>query len=154
MVCLSHRRGSGNSGRNLPHSSAQLRRAFSAWICLLAGALLFAPYAGAAWVSHAMSCCTGDHCAIPQHHHRREAPVHADCDHDGGAGASMTECAMSCCQDNERPLMAAMTFVMPPAEVVAAPMPATPAVDAPRSREIPRSVTPLLQPPRVLSFAV
>jgi hypothetical protein len=116
-------------------------------------ALLFAPYAGAAWVSHAMSCCTGDHCAIPQHHHRREAPVHADCDHDGG-GAGMTECGMYCCQDNERPLMAAMTFVMPPAEVVAAPMAATPAVDTPRPREIPRSITPLLQPPRVLCFAV
>lgn len=126
------------------------RRAAAAWVCLLAVALLFAPYAGAAWASHAMSCCTGDHCDVPQHHHRKapvsKTPVHADCDHEGSTG--MTECSMSCCQDEERPLMGAMNFVIPLVVFAASSMPSTPALDAPSSSEIPRSVLPLLQPPR------
>src|SRR5216683_1615999 len=104
------------SGRQLLDLQSERRRALATWVCLLAVALLFAPYAGAAWASHAMSCCTGDHCDIPQHHHRKtpvsKTPVHADCDHENGG--AMTECAMSCCQDEERPLMGAMNFVMPP----------------------------------------
>ena len=118
-------------------------RSVAAWLCILAVALLFAPYAGAAWISHSMSCCTGDHCDIPQHHHRK-APVHADCDHESG----MPECTMSCCQDEERPLLTAMNFVMPPVIVTVVATPSTQALDAPPSIEIPRSVLPLLQPPR------
>jgi hypothetical protein len=118
-------------------------RVRAACVCMLAVVLLFAPYAGAAWMSHSMDCCTGDHCDIPQHHHKK-APVHADCDH--GSGAS--ECTMSCCQDEERTLLSAVIFVMPPVVTPSASVPSTPAVDAPDSTDIPRSVSPLLQPPR------
>lgn len=144
-----HLRAIQNCGRLLDFHLKR-RRALAAWVCLLAVALLFAPYAGAAWASHAMSCCTGDHCDIPQHHHRKtpvsKTPAHADCDHEGGG--DMTECSMSCCQDEERPLMGAMNFVMPPVVFSAGAMPSAPALDAPSSIEIPRSVLPLLQPPR------
>ena len=136
--------------RAMTKNRGKLHRVLSAWLCLLAVALLFAPYAGAAWASHAMSCCTGDHCNIPQHHHRKaplsKAASHADCDHE--SGSTMTECAMSCCQDEERLLLNAMNFVMPPVEVVAGAMPSTRAVDAPGAIEMPRPVAPQLQPPR------
>jgi hypothetical protein len=139
-----------SSGQLLDLQSER-RRALAAWVCLLAVALLFAPYAGAAWVSQETSCCTSDHCNIPQHHHRKapvnKTPVHADCDHENGG--ALTECSMSCCQDDERPLMGAMNFVMPPVVFSAGAMPSAPALDAPSSIEIPRSVLPLLQPPRV-----
>jgi hypothetical protein len=128
-------------------SSKQSRyRLLAAWMCLLAVAMLFAPLAGAAWMVRAMSCCTGDHCAIPQHHHR--ATVDADCDH--GSGGGLTNCSMACCQDQDRPFATAMTFVLPPLAVSSAPMSITRATAALRSTEIPRSIRPLLPPPRIL----
>src|SRR5262245_61906789 len=93
-------------------------RYFAAWICLLAVASLFAPLAGAAWSLSSMDCCTGDHCTIPKHHHR-QAPIQADCDHESSVG--LTNCSMSCCQDEERVFATAMNFVMPPAVGVTAP---------------------------------
>jgi hypothetical protein len=129
-----------------PKQSRQ--RVFAACLCLLAVALLFAPFAGAAWASRAMDCCTADHCTIPEHHHRK-TPVHADCDHNG-----LTACSMSCCQDQERPFATAMLFVMPPLGFVSASVHIARMVDAPRSGEVPRSIQPLLQPPRISSFAV
>jgi hypothetical protein len=122
----------------------------AAWACLLAVMSLFAPLAGAAWSSSAMDCCTADHCTIPKHHHRK-APANADCDHDSGAG--LTQCSMSCCQDEDRPFATTMNFVMPALASAAAPLRVTRALDAPRSVEIPRSVQPLLPPPRFTASA-
>jgi hypothetical protein len=104
-------------------------RLFAARCCLLAVASLFAPLAGAVWSSSAIDCCTGDHCTIPKHHHPK-APVHADCDHGNGTG--LTECSMSCCQDEDRPFATTMNFVMPPTVIVSAPTDTIGAVDAPR----------------------
>jgi hypothetical protein len=130
----------------VPHSKAH--RVLAAYVCLLAVGLLFAPYAGAAWMNHAMDCCTGDHCNIPEHHHRNAAP-HADCDHDSGG---LTACTMSCCQDEDQVFVAAMTFVMPDPTVAAVQAQSRAALDSPRSIEIPRSIQPLLPPPRAVSL--
>jgi hypothetical protein len=103
-------------------TSQKQLRVISAWCCLLAALLLFAPYAEAAWSAHAAACCTGDHCPIPEHHHsknRAPAPTHAqDCEH--YAGDAMSDCSISCCEKTERMLLAAMTFVLPPNTVVTA----------------------------------
>jgi|SRR5438477_7440045 len=123
-------------------------RLLAAWVCLLAVASLFAPLAGAAWSASAMDCCTGDHCTIPRHHHRKAA-AHLDCDHDNAGG--LTACSMSCCQDEERPLATAMIFVMPLPAMSSAPLHVRPAVEAPRSIAIPRSVQPLVPPPRSIA---
>jgi hypothetical protein len=120
-------------------------RLLAAWACLLAVASLFAPLAGAAWSTSTMDCCTGDHCTIPKHHHRNAA-AHLDCDHDNAGG--LTACSMSCCQDEQRPFAAAMNFVMPLQVVSSAPVHMTSALQATRSIEIPRSVQPLVPPPR------
>jgi len=104
-------------------SSQKRFREISAWCCLLAALLLFAPYAQAAWSAHAAACCTGDHCPIPAHHHsnnRAPAPTHTqDCEHQ--AGDVMLNCSMSCCEKTERTLLAAMTFVLPLNVVTTAP---------------------------------
>jgi len=121
-------------------------RLLAAWVCLLAVASLFAPLVGAAWSTSAMECCAGDHCTIPKHHHRKAA-ANLDCDHDN-AGA-LTECSMSCCQDEDRPFATAMNFVMPVPTASSAAIHVTRAMDAPRSIEIPRSVQPLVPPPRI-----
>jgi len=123
-------------------------RLLAAWVCLLAVASLFAPLAGAAWLASAMDCCTGDHCTIPKHHHHKAA-AHLNCDHDNAGG--QTECSMSCCQDEERFLATAMIFVMPLLAMSSAPLHVTPALEASRSIEIPRSVQPLVPPPRSIA---
>jgi hypothetical protein len=123
-------------------------RLLGAWVCLLAVASLFAPLAGAAWSTSAMDCCTGDHCTIPKHHHHKAA-AHLNCDHDNAGGR--TECSMSCCQDEERFLATAMIFVMPLLAMSSAPLHVTPALEASRSIEIPRSVQPLVPPPRSIA---
>jgi hypothetical protein len=61
---------------------------------------------------------------------------------------------MSCCQDPDRPVVTAVAFVLPPLAFASAPMLVTRAVDTPRSIEIPRSVLPLLRPPRVAGVAL
>jgi len=119
-----------------------------AWVCLLAVASLFAPLAGAAWSASTMDCCTGDHCTIPKHHHRKAA-AHMNCDHDNAGG--LTECSMSCCQDEERPWATAMIFVMPLLAMSSVPLHVMPADEASRSIEIPRSVQPLVPPPRSIA---
>jgi hypothetical protein len=119
---------------------------------LLAVALLYAPLAGAVWAGHAMACCTGDHCNIPEHHHRK-APAadpdsHVDCGHDV---SGLTPCSMSCCQDPDKPVVTAVAFVLPSLTFAAAPMLIAPAAEATKSIEIPRTTEPLAPPPRVVA---
>jgi hypothetical protein len=131
---------------NPVHRPSQDRRGlFAAWLCLLAVALLYAPLAGAAWSAHALDCCTAGFCKIPEHHHKK-APAPTDCDH----GSGMSNCSMSCCQDQDSPVVTAMTFVLPPLMLVSVPLHATRAMDSPHSIEIPRSIQPLLPPPRIV----
>jgi len=138
------------SGTKVSHSKAQLHRVLAEYFCLLAVGILFAPYAGAAWMSRGMDCCTGDHCNIPQHHHRNP-PAHADCDHNSGG---LTACTISCCQDEDHVFVAAMTFVMPAPTLAAVQAQSRATVDSVRSIEIPRSIQPLLPPPRAVSVSL
>jgi hypothetical protein len=131
-------------------TSEKQLRVISAWCCLLAALLLFAPYAEAAWSAHAAACCTGDHCPIPEHHHsknRAPAPTHAkDCEHQ--AGDAVLNCSMSCCEKTERMLLAAMTFVLPLSMVVTAPEDFSPAFSALYVNDFVRSIEVLSPPPR------
>jgi hypothetical protein len=96
-----------------------------------------------------MACCTGDHCPIPQHHHRQKAPApqhsHMDCEHDM---SEMMNCSMSCCQSSEKRLVTALTFVLPHLVSAFAPASVVPAAETARSVAIPRSVEPASPPPR------
>jgi hypothetical protein len=135
----------------LNRSTQNRRRMFAACFCLLGVVLLYAPLGGAVWVGHAASCCTGDHCNIPEHHHRKAAPAntgsHADCDHDM---SRMSDCSMSCCQDPDKPAVAAaFAFVLPSLSLAGAPILLARAAEATRSIEIPRTIQPLAPPPRV-----
>lgn len=134
-------------------SPQRAHRVLAACVCLLAVALLYAPLACAAWVGHTMACCTGDHCNIPEHHHRK-APAadpdsHADCDHNG---SGLTPCSMSCCQDPDKPVVSAVAFVLPPLTFAAAPMLIADTAEAAQSIEIPRTTEPLAPPPRISSI--
>jgi hypothetical protein len=116
---------------------------------LLAVALLYAPLAGAVWAGHAMACCTGDHCNIPEHHHRKAAPadadLHLDCDHNT---SGLMACSMSCCQDTDKAVVTAVSFVLPSLTFASSTMLVARAVEAARSIEIPRTIEPLAPPPR------
>jgi len=120
---------------------------FSAWFCLVAALLLFAPLAGAAWSAHAAACCTADHCPIPEHHHSK-APAHAaDCEHQTGG---MTACTMSCCQSGEHVMLAATAFVIPPGTLLPKPDLKHSAEPAATAIHFLRSLEVLSPPPRVL----
>jgi hypothetical protein len=116
---------------------------------LLAVALVYAPLAGAVWAGHSMACCTGDHCDIPEHHHRKAAPAdggsHADCDHEG---RGMSACSMSCCQDPDKPMVSAFAFVLPSLVQSGGPMLVARAVKAAKTIEISRTPQPQAPPPR------
>jgi hypothetical protein len=123
-------------------------RILAALVCLLAVVFLYAPFAAAAWSSHAMACCTDGFCNIPKHHHKK-SPVHStaseECDH---ATGGMMDCSMSCCQDPDKPAVTSMAFVLPPAAFAASAMIISGAVKRVHSIEIPRSIAPLSPPPR------
>jgi hypothetical protein len=131
-------------------TSQKRLRAVSAWCCLLAALLLFAPYAEAALSAHAAACCTADHCPIPEHHHsKNRAPVPAhtqDCQHQ--AGDAMSDCSMSCCEKTERMLLAAMTFVLPLITVVTAGDYFSAAAPVLQANNFLRSIKVLSPPPR------
>jgi hypothetical protein len=130
--------------------SANRIKAISAWCCLLAALMLFAPYAQAAWSAHVAACCTGDHCQISEHHHsknRAPAPTHTqDCEHQ--AGDAMLNCSMSCCEKTERTLLAAMAFVLPSNMAVTAPDDFSAAAPALHLNDFVRSIEVLSPPPR------
>jgi hypothetical protein len=130
------------------HRTQNRCRILAALVCLLAVAFLYAPFAAAAWSSHAMACCTDGFCNIPKHHHKK-APANStaseDCDHQMGG---MMDCSMSCCQDPVRPAVTSMAFVLPPATCAASAMSITGAVERVHSIEIPRTIAPLSPPPR------
>src|SRR5450432_1017734 len=127
-------------------NSTNRLRAISAWCCLLAALLLFAPYAQAAWSAHAAACCTGDHCPIPEHHHSK-APVHgADCEHQT---AGMSDCSMRCCQSSDHPLVAPVAFVLPVPASLVIPDGAATAAPVLRLNGLPRSSEVLSPTPRL-----
>jgi len=119
---------------------------------LLATVLLFAPLAGAAWTAHAAACCTGDHCPIPEHHHRSNAPQQdLGCEHQAG---DMMTCSMNCCQSVEHALLASLTFLLPGVALLAGPDGLTLLAQDPQAREFPRSPEVVFPPPRLTSVTL
>jgi hypothetical protein len=125
-------------------------RTASAWLCLLAVALLYAPLAGAALLAHGLDCCVGGFCTIPEHHHHKSQPAASqdtapmDCGHEM---SGMKSCSMSCCKDPARPTLIPGAFVLPAGFAPAFlelfdPMPPA------SSLEISRFAKPLSPPPR------
>jgi hypothetical protein len=95
-----------------------------------------------------MSCCTGEHCPIAQHHHpkKQTAPrSEMDCGHDMGG---MVNCSMSCCEGSEKPIVTAVAFVLPEATTTSAFFAVTAAAETVQALAIPRSLEPVLPPPR------
>ena len=146
---------------NRVHHNRQ--RLFGALACLLAILSLYAPLAAAAFSPSAMACCTGGFCNIPKHHHKNKVVVnpdsastheagHEDCGHNMAANVTgMSDCSMDCCQTHETPAVGSVAFVMPPVFFVPLSVHVTPAADAARAIEIPRSIEPASPPPRFLS---
>jgi len=129
-------------------SSQTRNRIVAAWVCLFAAVALYAPLAGASWSAHAMSCCTGDYCPIAQHHHqKKQASPHSemDCGHDMG---EMMNCAMSCCESSEKPLVTAVAFVLPDFGAVSAPDLSVSVAEGARAMAMALTVEPLSPPPR------
>ncbi len=124
------------------------RRIFSALACLLAVVFVYAPLVRAAWSSHAMACCAGGYCNIPNHHHQK-APANSFASEDCGHGMALMNCSMSCCQDPDKPVVTSVAFVLPPATFTSSPILVTRRIERTRSIEIPRSVEPLSPPPRI-----
>jgi hypothetical protein len=130
-------------------SSQERKRMVAAWVCLFAALALYAPLAGAAWSAHAMICCTGEYCPIAQHHHqKKQASPHSEMDCGRGTG-EMMECSMSCCEGSEKPLVTAVAFVLPDVTSVSDIFAVTGAADILQALAIPRSLKPVLPPPRL-----
>ena len=130
------------------------RRSISASICLLVVVLLYAPLAGAAWASYQSACCMNGQCSIAAHHHQK-APVapanHMDCGHEM---SGMMACAISCCHDSDRSLIASIAFVLPPSPAAAVTIATKSPITLARPLDFPRSIEPLSPPPRFRSAAV
>lgn len=143
----------GIMDRQIVSIASQKRlRMWSAWVCLLAAVLLFAPVAGAAWNAHAAACCTGEHCPIPEHHHRSKAPQHdLNCEHQAG---EMVACSMRCCQTVEHPLLTSLAFVLPGVALLYGPDGLTLLAQNAQAKEFPRSPEVLSPPPRLASITL
>jgi len=128
-------------------------RSISASICLLVVVLLYAPLAGAAWMSYQSACCTTGQCPIAAHHHQK-APAapsnHMDCGHDM---PGMMACSMSCCHDSDRSLLGSIAFVLPPPAAAAAVNAAKSPIVLAKPLDFPRFIEPFTPPPRLLSAA-
>ena len=139
---------------HMPTARQTRRRSISASICLLMVALLYAPFAGTAWVSYLTACCKSGQCPIAAHHHQRAptAPAsHMDCGHDM---PGMMTCAVSCCHDSDRSLVTPVAFVLPPALVAADVAARKSPIELAKPLDFPRSIEPLSPPPRLLPAAV
>jgi len=127
-------------------------RIAGAWVCLLAALAIYAPLGAAAWLAHGMACCTGDHCPIKQHHHQKKQAAHhsdMDCGHDMG---EMINCSMACCDDSEKPVTAAVAFVLPELQDVNSSEAIVGAIEADQEMAIFRTVVPLSPPPQVAAL--
>lgn len=122
-----------------------------AGFCLLAVALLYAPFAATAYSARAAACCASGRCPISGHH-PSQAPAAPsspmDCGH---AMAGMASCSISCCQSLERPAVTPLAFLLPSPASPIVQAGATEFSTAPKSSEIPRSREPVSPPPRFLA---
>jgi hypothetical protein len=126
------------------------QRHLAVWLCLFAALCLYAPLALSAWPASS-SCCEAGLCAMPEHHHRSAASnsdkgsdTSAHCDHQPG----MTNCNMSCCDQQQRAPIAPVAYVLPaPASLASLALAArTPQAATPNSFFV--AIDPLSPPPR------
>jgi len=123
-------------------------RRLNAVLCLLAVALLQAPFARAAWLSTSMACCMGDHCPIAGHHHKSAAAENEmpmDCGHNMGHTA---DCKISCCKTADEAAIDVAQFVMPSPELSLSRASAVTRVSRCAPQLISRADKPQSPPPR------
>lgn len=129
-------------------------RSSVATLCLVAVALLYAPFGAAAWALSSRSCCTsGAQCPIHGHHHmqRPASPGHAmDCGHEM---AAMGKCSISCCHNPDRPAVAPFIFVLPAPVTVSATATFESLTALSRPENSFTSLEPLSPPPRFSTLA-
>jgi len=126
-------------------SATLIRAAF----CMLAVALLYAPFAAAVISARAAACCTSGHCPIPQHHRHSSHAAPAspmDCRHNMSSAA---ECSLSCCHTPERAFLFPVAFLLPHVTPLATPACAMRASQAREISELPRTIEPPSPPPRL-----
>jgi hypothetical protein len=73
-----------------------------------------------------------------------------DCGHDM---SGMTACTMSCCHQDERPVLTAFAFLLPEPASATRPTLATPFVATLKQFELPRTIKPISPPPRFTASA-
>ncbi len=117
--------------------------------CLLAVLLLQAPFASAVWL-YTSTCCMGDHCPIPSHHHKAatdnsEMPM--DCGHHS---AKMADCKISCCNSTDDTAINIAQFVIPAPQSVAMIQSAVLANNSPAPQQLSRFEKPQSPPPRTI----
>jgi hypothetical protein len=66
----------------------------------------------------------------------------------------MMACAMSCCHDTDRSLVASMAFVLPPSVVAAEATAIKLPIELAKPLDFPLSIEPLSPPPRLVSAAI
>jgi hypothetical protein len=134
----------------------KLARRATACICLLAVALLYAPFVAATLVTPRMDCCSAGFCPARGRHHKTQqaaAPQDAmpmDCGHDmnGHGSSEMSMCSISCCQSPEHPTLMPGAFVLPNATLLAGAGELVRSIQVSTSEEISRFSKPLSPPPR------
>jgi len=123
-------------------------RQLAALVCLLAVALLQAPFARAAWLTATSNCCMSDHCPIPGHHHKSALPkkdMPMDCSH---GMKHQADCKISCCKTTDETAISIAQFVVPDAQPVLYSQTASPDVPRLAPQMISRSEKPQSPPPR------
>src|SRR5580700_9395144 len=132
--------------------SQNSRRVMAASICLFAALCMYAPMGLAAWPAGG-TCCHGNSCAIPEHHHR-QAPSNtghgAQCAHDMGGLAA---CSMSCCQNLQHAPIAPMVYVIASPPRISTPLAQRHVAQAAPRNAYGHSSEPLSPPPRVFSLS-
>jgi hypothetical protein len=124
------------------------------WVCLFAALCLYAPLALSAWPANS-SCCEDGLCAMPEHHHRGAASnsgagsdTSVHCDHQTTGDSGMTNCNMSCCDQQEGAPMAPVAYVLPAPVSLASPAVAARARQAATTNDFFVTLDPLFPPPR------
>jgi hypothetical protein len=130
-------------------------RKFAAWLCLAAVMLLWSPVWTAIWQTAQMSCCTGGTCPLHGHakhseHGKQTATEEAPrgCEHRGASGIS--QCSISCCQNQADSFVASTAFVLPGAPLLSRPPHFVARVIIYMEREILPEIAPPDHPPRLL----
>src|SRR5215471_5225414 len=128
-------------------------RMFFAGVCLVTVVVLYAPLGAAAWSLYSHACCTTGQCPIHGHRHQPSPATSEDPMDCGHHTAAMSMCKMSCCHQSDRPALAPVVFVLPPAVAVSAPSNLKPLVTISMLQKDLRLFEPPSPPPRFFPAA-